>query len=98
MELVECFLDGLESKHPKLIWFLVRFMVSVGVITMFMFGAMIVCLTMCPIIMLISGKSIACFLIWFLLPVPLFITWVSSDITKYVYSEYINTDTYCGRY
>ena len=97
MELIEGFLDKIESKHPKSIWFLARLIVSFGLIFMSVFGIATICLAIYPLIMLVAGKSIASFLIWFLLPVPIFITWVSSDITKNVYSEYINVGKYCWR-
>lgn len=90
MELIEDFLRIAEEKYPKLMWFLVRLLVSIGIVIMVVFGAMMIYLAFCPFVMLIMGKSIACFLVWFMMPIPLFVTWSASDITKHIYEEYID--------
>lgn len=90
MEIIEDFLHIVEKRYPKLIWFLVRFIVSTGLVLMMIFGASMLYIAFAPFIMLISGRSIACFLLWFMMPIPLFVTWSANDIVRHVYTEYID--------
>ena len=90
MDIFKNMLDKFAEKHPKLSWFAVRFLVIILAVNLFAYGFGALVLAIYPFTAMFLGMGVIYYLLWFLLPVPLFAVWILIELTQLVYDEYID--------
>lgn len=90
MEIFQNVLDKFIEKRPKLSWFAIRLFMIVLVVNLFVYGFGSLILAIYPFIAMFTEIGLIYYLLWFLLPMPLFAVWILFELAKMVYDEYIN--------
>lgn len=94
MELIKNMLESFNKKYSNWMWLLVRAIICFCTANLIIYGLATIVLFFYPFISVFMGNGFAGFLIWYFIPVLFFIDWLSYDIIKIVYEEYIEDDGY----
>lgn len=92
MEPIKSMLKRFEEKHPDLMWYVSRLIITILVINLCIYGFGAFLLSIYPFVVILTGSSIIWFLLWFLLPMPVFVCWVLLEFIKMIYCDYVDIE------